>query len=479
MTTLIQNTRWERKSKESFQESYEPLQAAVEQGNNKGYDFNGLSQDLFSSLYQYDPKIPDSAPSQGTGWQHQIVKELSQLREYQDLRACGTMGDSFQAGLGSTVLSRQFAQSLQPMPEQNPDDLQDQIDMLEQFAKENPTDPKAQAAQAKAQKLAEKLPDAKSAWGQAQQDPALLRQALRRAIGQAKQEIAEGEQCANAYGYGNEPGKDGFINSAAKLALAEKIRSNPKLKEIALLAGRFRREARAIQSAKKQPGPDEINSIETGNSLERCLPSELAKLSNKWRKLEFFKNYLENSIMQYHLESTEKLARGPIIVCIDNSGSMSGQREIWSKSISLALCQVAVDSKRDFAVIHFSNEVNQVHVFEHKNGGIDPAKLVELMEYFNGGGTNFDKPIESAIELIKNSTGAIKQADIIFITDGDCELTEVGVEALTAAKVATGCKLLSVIIGSYSETLKEVSDHYTEVSDLTDTDQAKETLFSI
>ena len=50
---LIKSSKWEKIQKQDFQENYSPFEEAVDKGTTKGYDFNGFSQDLFSSLYQY------------------------------------------------------------------------------------------------------------------------------------------------------------------------------------------------------------------------------------------------------------------------------------------------------------------------------------------------------------------------------------------------------------------------------------------
>jgi uncharacterized protein with von Willebrand factor type A (vWA) domain len=63
--------------------------------------------------------------------------------------------------------------------------------------------------------------------------------------------------------------------------------------------------------------------------------------------------------MQYDLIGHETEGQGPIIIAIDESGSMTTDYggmtgEVWSKAVMLALLSIARLQKRDLAVIHFS-----------------------------------------------------------------------------------------------------------------------------
>jgi Mg-chelatase subunit ChlD len=64
---------------------------------------------------------------------------------------------------------------------------------------------------------------------------------------------------------------------------------------------------------------------------------------------------LRKNLMQFKLEGKEKEGKGPLIVCIDNSGSMAGEREEWAKGFALGLLTIAKKQKREFCIIHFSD----------------------------------------------------------------------------------------------------------------------------
>ena len=66
--------------------------------------------------------------------------------------------------------------------------------------------------------------------------------------------------------------------------------------------------------------------------------------------------------MQYELKGTEKQGKGPIVVCVDNSGSMSGDRETWSIVVALALLEIATMPKREFACIHIGGQSDALEI---------------------------------------------------------------------------------------------------------------------
>ena len=85
--------------------------------------------------------------------------------------------------------------------------------------------------------------------------------------------------------------------------------------------------------------------------------------------------------------------------------------------------------------------------------------------------TDFQSPLEKAIELIKDST--FKNSDIIFITDGDCYLSEAFCRKFKQIKEDKDFRTLGVLvnIGGYhvsDASLKEFCDSITLVSNITD-----------
>ena len=456
------------------------MQAAIDSGDTKGYTFDPFTQDLFSALYQLKPKFPEES-TPGTAWQKDALDTMQELREYKDIRNAGTLCDSFQAGLGATIMAKHFADVLPEMTEPNPDELQMQQEAIEDFLKEFPKHPNKKKHKKALKRIDEQHKVSAQAWAQGTLQGQDLRIAMRQALTKAKEAIGEAAGTVNAYGYGDETGKDGYTDVAMKLRVAEKIRNNPKLKQLAELAGRFRREARKAQAHKKSPGPDEITDIEIGADLGRLIPSELMKLAHPLLKLDFARRMLEHSLLQYRMESVEKKTRGPIVVCIDNSASMQGMNETWSKAVALAMCQIAVDQKRSFVVIHFDTQVKQI--FSFPTGKTNPEQLIDCMAYFSGGGTKFAPALATAYDHIATAAEKdMRDADVIFITDGEAPLSNEEHRIINIAKKATGASLYTVCLGSSAPSLAPISDKFILLKHLLgseDEEQVKDTLFSV
>ena len=56
---------------------------------------------------------------------------------------------------------------------------------------------------------------------------------------------------------------------------------------------------------------------------------------------DFHRRFLDQELLQYSLRGVEEKGKGPMIVCLDGSSSMAGDKEIWSKAVTLTLLEIA------------------------------------------------------------------------------------------------------------------------------------------
>jgi uncharacterized protein with von Willebrand factor type A (vWA) domain len=193
------------------------------------------------------------------------------------------------------------------------------------------------------------------------------------------------------------------------------------------------------------------------------------------------KRFIEQKLLQYYLR-LEK-GRGPLIVCLDGSSSMSGDKEIWSKAVCVTLLYFAKRQRRKFRVIVYSSKGSPLRYFESRardGWAMSENDIIELAEYFPGGGTDFQDPLDKASELLNLSK--FKRGDVVFITDGECDVGEDWLKGFLELKHKLKFKIYSVLIdltGRESpKTLKKFSDLITTVSRLTSKD-AKEVFISL
>ena len=88
--------------------------------------------------------------------------------------------------------------------------------------------------------------------------------------------------------------------------------------------------------------------------------------------------------------------------------------------MAMTLLYIAAENRRKFALIHFADSSScKVDIF--LPGQYSVQDKINAAETFLGGGTNFKQPLDEAIQLM--GTG-FENADIVFLTDGLCELPE-------------------------------------------------------
>ena len=97
----------------------------------------------------------------------------------------------------------------------------------------------------------------------------------------------------------------------------------------------------------------------------------------------------------------------------------------------MTLLEIAAESHRSFALIHFAGGSScQVDIF--RPGEYTLEDKLSAAETFLGGGTNFERPVREAIRLM--DTEGFEKADVVFITDGECELPDACRQELQAAQ---------------------------------------------
>jgi len=184
---------------------------------------------------------------------------------------------------------------------------------------------------------------------------------------------------------------------------------------------------------------EEIHTIASGNDLALLLPIELAALGRTPLKKGFLKRFVDRELMTYDMNRLKK--RGPIIVCVDTSHSMSGENEIYSKALSLALRDIARRHDREFRAILFGGGDEQ-RVLDFRNESKDD--LVDLAEFNFGAGTNFEKPLLMAMKMQVQS--GLTRGDIIFMTDGRSEIAAAVRDRILWTKRKLSVKITSLVM---------------------------------
>jgi uncharacterized protein with von Willebrand factor type A (vWA) domain len=275
----------------------------------------------------------------------------------------------------------------------------------------------------------------------------------------------------DSHDFSLEFGQGGRMSAGERLELGRRLARNRKLGELARLVGRFKQDARALRRKTLDRGVTEAYDVERGADLGRLIPSELLALHHPQLRADFHRRLLEGAVLQYRLREDEQKGKGPMVVCIDVSSSMQGDKELWAKAVSLTLMDIARRQRRLFRAVLFSSGPESMKVIDlNRERRYQPElpKVIELAEYFPGGGTDFQTPIDAAIELIADKK--LKRGDIVVITDGECQVTPEWLADLKERKEELQFSIFAVLVdvgSSDLSTLAQFSDRVSSVSKLT------------
>lgn len=282
------------------------------------------------------------------------------------------------------------------------------------------------------------------------------------AVAAAAEEVRELIEARGALGMG--AGGAGSKLDPAKVAEAfKRVRNNPRLRKICEVAGRYRRVAQSKQRMKVSHGQDETVGVELGGDLSRILPAELVKLDVPDLELDMLRRLAERQAQCRELGGVEPVGKGPIIVVVDESGSMDGEKVIQAKALALGLAWVARSQNRWCALVAYSGETGE-RLLPLPPGRWDELALCEWLAAFLSGGSNLDVPVFEMPGYYASLGAPRGKTDVLFITDAICRIPANGVESFNAWKREVGAKVTGLIVGATAGDLVKVCDECHEVS---------------
>ena len=107
------------------------------------------------------------------------------------------------------------------------------------------------------------------------------------------------------------------------------------------------------------------------------------------------------------------------------------------------MLEIAESDGRKFALVHFSGPGSvRTDVFLPRQYSLEDK--IRVAETFLDGGTDFHTPLNEALRLIQED--GFENADIVFITDGECELSESYIEELRAVQAERRFTVTGVLL---------------------------------
>lgn len=291
----------------------------------------------------------------------------------------------------------------------------------------------------------------------------------------------QGPGQAQGYDPGDPEGKR--LAHAEKRTIADKVLGDERFKRLADIAGRHIEIAYRVQ-ARRVPKPiDEVVGITLGSDLRWALPEEILQLNLPGLREVAISRWADEALLQMEVMGREPIGKGPIQVWIDDSGSMDGDPELWSKGIALAMARICQRQGRDLLIGHFDTQIVRVDIFP--KGRTSPEELMDNLSTFTGGGTIYEPWMRAAIQ----QAGEAKwdNSDVVCITDGLCSVRADVLEEFNTLRAERGMRCFTILIGEpygrYADGVKAFSDQFLQIKELdlnTDRDLfVLETIFDV
>lgn len=220
----------------------------------------------------------------------------------------------------------------------------------------------------------------------------------------------------------------GSSDYEAKRRVDEYFHKYPLLREIVDMIGREKDPSKEEKDTvvcrfmpaaiSKNSSVEEIDRVESGDNLERLLPTELAMPDDL-----FYKRYATKELRQFGSPGTDKprkveehkreprLTKGPIIISIDTSYSMTGRPLKIAFSLLRQLLSMAKRQKRPCFLISFSVRAKSIDLSKPRNWGL----VDHFLENGFSGGTDGEQMLAEALKVLRK--GAFEMADVLVISD--------------------------------------------------------------
>lgn len=227
----------------------------------------------------------------------------------------------------------------------------------------------------------------------------------------------------------------------------------------------------------------DIAGISTGRDLNALMPMEWAQYTDADMEKLFLHKYMTSKLQVFHYKSeiakparhlrAERASRrGPMIVCVDSSASMSGVPQKIEASLLAKLEQTAEALNRDCFMIDFSVDIHPIELRSRRQ-----MKSMERMGMsiknqenfskgsfpFIGGGTDAQKMLNLTFALLDNNNDRYINADVLWITDFLIPRTDRGLMQRFKEYQKTGTKFYGFKIGDGHSDWEQYFDKIYEI----------------
>jgi uncharacterized protein with von Willebrand factor type A (vWA) domain len=225
----------------------------------------------------------------------------------------------------------------------------------------------------------------------------------------------------------------------------------------------------------RRPEPTSVDGVRRSRTLARMAGSEYLNLTHPVLRRLWRARFAEAQLLTYDDRARDPSSRplprpdhtphhtthapaghGPLIVCLDTSGSMRGAPENVAKACVLQALRSAHAGRRACRLLAFGGHGELLE----RDMALDTdglAHLLDVMGQSFDGGTDVQTPMERAIELVQGR--GWEEADLLIVSDGEFGVTHATLNQLRDAKQRLALRVHGVLIGDRETVgLAEVCD---------------------
>ncbi len=211
--------------------------------------------------------------------------------------------------------------------------------------------------------------------------------------------------------------------------------------------------------------PGETRGVHRSDRIARMLPAEAMLLGHPLLRLVWHARRAERTLLSYEDDDRmqelrrhrSRVARpriapqagtrpemGPILVCVDTSGSMQGGAEAVAKAVVLEAMRTAHAQQRACHVFAFGGPDELIEM-ELAVDGAGIERLARFLGQAFHGGTDICAPLEKALAKLEHQRWRL--ADLLIASDGEFGATPAAVAHLNSIKRELGLRVQGVLVG--------------------------------
>jgi uncharacterized protein with von Willebrand factor type A (vWA) domain len=185
----------------------------------------------------------------------------------------------------------------------------------------------------------------------------------------------------------------------------------------------IRQEWKVDESAKS-----EIVGVHESDDLSHLLSSEVGLMSDEDTELLFLKKYADKNLLTFRYEDrrlvpsqdqtvevhqrVRQKEKGPFIVCVDTSESMTGRPEQIAKVLCLGILKMSMRENRRAYLINFSRGIKTLDLYNIADSIDEIAAFLRMSFY---GGTDVSLALYEAVRQLQGND--YQDADVLIISD--------------------------------------------------------------